>query len=222
MKYLFHDKANLGGVYKITNLSNGRIYIGSTVRFKQRAMSHRNDLLMNRHLNRFLQNDFNKCGSDNFLFEVVEVVPGDKKDRSSREQHFLDQFYDKQKNCYNLVPRAIDSRGGSRNKKEINRLTDGRCKSPTPEVKEKRVKGVVEAYASNPALAEVGRVNAKKRWDKLDTTVAVVHQTTGEVAVIAGSIRAWCTERGLNYKAFHLLVSGKTKKSAGWTLYQPI
>lgn len=219
MKFMFHNKANFGGIYRIINLANGRLYVGSTARFKERARSHNNDLLMNRHLNTFLQNDYNKCGSEAFLFEVLEMVEGTKIQRLEREQHFIDQFYDNQKNCYNLIKEARDNRGGTRNQKAIDPITDGRCKSPSKEALEKRSVGLKQAFQANPKLRELCSKRAKEvRWKDHNANVTVTHKDTGETVVIQGSVREWCKQHGLSYKAFNQLVNGKIKSSGGWYL----
>lgn len=55
MKIILDGNSNSGGVYKISNLTNGRIYIGSTYRFKKRYTNHNNQLKSNSHKNTFLQ-----------------------------------------------------------------------------------------------------------------------------------------------------------------------
>ncbi len=218
MRFIYENKAELGGIYRIVNTTNGRIYIGSTSCFRKRAKGHYNDLLANRHLNAFLQNDWNKCGSDAFEFEVVEVVFGAKEVRLEREQHFIDQFYDYQKNCYNLVKEAQDNRGGTRNKQAINPETDGRCKTPSSEVLAKRSEGIKKAMQSPEYRAACAQRAKEIRWKDHSANIIVVNLSTGEIVTIEGSLRQWCLDRGLSYKSFHLLVKGKVKSSGGWCL----
>jgi len=215
MKFVFFDKGNEGGIYKIINIDNGRIYIGSTSRFKTRAYSHSNNLKANRHLNKFMQSDFNKTGADSFLFEVLEVVVGDKQERLDREQFYIDQWYDNQKNCYNLAKEAKDTRGGTRNKKQIDHTTDGRCKPFTEERLAQHSAKLKETW-QDPVLKESSRQNAIKQWSKHSANITVTNKTTGEKVVIDGSIRQFCLDKGLSYKAFHQLVKGKIKSSGGW------
>jgi len=74
MKFIYHDKSNAGGVYRILNTRNGRVYIGSAQSFKKRWFIHQRQLQAGNHHCTFLQNDFNKHDSDSFICEVVEVV----------------------------------------------------------------------------------------------------------------------------------------------------
>lgn len=61
----------IGYIYKITNLKTKKIYIGSTKNPKYREYSHFSNLRLNKHLNKKLQQDFNKFGIKNFKYEVV-------------------------------------------------------------------------------------------------------------------------------------------------------
>lgn len=106
------------GVYKIYNKENGRIYIGSAKRFKERYMGHFSSLKRNKHHNIFLQGDFNKFGEQCFLFEVLEVVPGDKSNRQIKEQEYINKYYDNQLLCYNLDKKAKLSAADIKQKKE--------------------------------------------------------------------------------------------------------
>lgn len=63
------------GIYRITNTINNTSYIGKTgMNFGDRWDSHRSLLNANKHDNKYLQNAWNKYGSDAFEFCVVEVV----------------------------------------------------------------------------------------------------------------------------------------------------
>jgi len=62
------------GVYTITCLANGKMYVGSTTRlFSQRWGDHKCMLNNNKHTNIHLQRAWNKYSSDSFLFEILET-----------------------------------------------------------------------------------------------------------------------------------------------------
>ena len=111
MQFNYDGSSLKSGVYKLTNTTNGRIYVGSCKEFKTRWKQHSKSLEMNKHSNRFLLNDFNKCGTDAFVFEILEVTEGTKEERLAREQLYLDQHYDNLLRCYNLRKVAISREG---------------------------------------------------------------------------------------------------------------
>lgn len=132
MEFLYQGNSNNAGIYKLTNKFNGRIYIGSTKEFKARWKQHAKALESGKHTNAFLLNDFNKCGSDVFVFEVCEVVETGKDDRLSTEQLYLDKYYDNQVSCYNLRPEAVSREGG---KNKLPNPNKGKHLSPATEFK---------------------------------------------------------------------------------------
>ena len=59
-------------IYGIRNSINGRMYVGQTVNLKKRQDSHMCSLRYNKHQNKELQADFNKCGLFAFTFVILE------------------------------------------------------------------------------------------------------------------------------------------------------
>ncbi len=80
---------NRGGIYKITNTTNNKTYIGSTKNFRIRKSTHFYKLRRNLHGNKHLQSSYNKHGFSNFIFEVLEIVE-DLSNIIVREQYWID------------------------------------------------------------------------------------------------------------------------------------
>lgn len=78
-------------IYKITNTENGKVYIGSTVKLKQRINNHIKKLKENTHSNKDLQKDWNIHGSNKFKYEIVEVVELTNK-LPVKEKQFIDEY----------------------------------------------------------------------------------------------------------------------------------
>ena len=86
------------GVYKITNIVNNKVYIGSSCDINRRWKEHLFRLKNNKHHSIKLQNSVNKYGVDSFIFEVIEEC--NKSIIIDREQYWIDSL-DSCNNGYN-------------------------------------------------------------------------------------------------------------------------
>ena len=59
------------GIYCITNLKNGKRYVGRSLNIPRRVRHHKAKLKGNRHDNDYLQNSWNKHGENSFSFKVL-------------------------------------------------------------------------------------------------------------------------------------------------------
>jgi group I intron endonuclease len=95
----------LASIYKIESKIDGKVYVGSTVNFKNRYKHHRTQLRANRHHSRHLQFAWNKYGEDNFWFEIIDEC--DSKDRVITEQYWMNSYNSyNQERGYNINPTA--------------------------------------------------------------------------------------------------------------------
>ena len=62
-------------IYQITNMVNGKYYIGSAESFERRSWQHKSDMKRGVHKNPRLQAAWNNYGPEAFVFEVMEQVP---------------------------------------------------------------------------------------------------------------------------------------------------
>ena len=94
--------SNRSGIYKITNLIDGKFYIGRSSNLKSRKSKHKTKI-SNTIISRAIQ----KYGHDNFIFEVLEYC--DIEYLISKEQYYLDLLIPFGNNGYNILK---DSRNG--------------------------------------------------------------------------------------------------------------
>lgn len=198
MKYKFHENELLAGIYKIQNLSNQRIYIGSAVRFKNRWTNHLNALKANRHENMFLQADFNKLGKDAFKFEILEITNGTKEERLKIEERYILQFFGDYSKCYNLSKRAISPAAPSK----------------TPEAtKQKRSKSAKINWQTIEYRQKITSASKKALLDKAISHTFI--SPTGELTEVKHIID-FAKEKNLDCRGLYELVSGKAESYKGW------
>lgn len=75
------------GIYKITNIKNNKVYIGSSINLMDRQYKHNWMLINNIHDNIHLQNAFNKYGEENFKFQIIEECY--KNELIIKENHYI-------------------------------------------------------------------------------------------------------------------------------------
>ena len=96
------------GIYMIRNNINNNYYIGSSINLNRRKNSHFSKLRKNKHVNKKLQNSYNKYGQKNF--EWIILKPCDKDSLQKEEQKYLNLYFN-DKNNLNLVKEAYSMNG---------------------------------------------------------------------------------------------------------------
>jgi len=105
------------GVYKIYNIINNKLYIGSSKNIENRWSQHKSLLEKDSHHSFKLQRDWKEFGGKNFAFEIIDEVNEDRL--KEYEQYWLDTLKP-HKIGYNILPYAdIES-----NKTDIQKWND--------------------------------------------------------------------------------------------------
>jgi len=107
-----NNSKNIPVIYKITNLINGKFYIGSTLKFYDRVYGHKSSAKSQTHHNAILQRAFNKYGLENFIFEIVKICH--EEELIECEQWFVDNL----KPDYN-VRKIVDRSSGIKMSQDI-------------------------------------------------------------------------------------------------------
>lgn len=88
------------GIYKLRNIINNKIYLGSSINLVNRKRIHFGALSRGKHHSDILQKAYNKYGKDNFIFEILEHAVPERL--IEREQHYINTL----KPFYNVSPTA--------------------------------------------------------------------------------------------------------------------
>lgn len=141
MKNNFSHTFNVTGIYMIYNVISKKSYIGSSLNIYQRifgksSSSHLKSLSENRHINRHLQNAYNKHGVSVFTFRILEICSKDLL--LDREQFYLNTILCAEdlkkfkKKAYNICPTAgspLGRRMSCKTKQKCSLSKIG-CKNP--------------------------------------------------------------------------------------------
>lgn len=119
-------KSKNSGIYKIVNLVDGKMYIGSSVNIYNRKNAHYSDLRKNIHHNVHLQRAFNKYGEENFKFERIELlIP--KENLCTKEREYIIKFDTINRNKgYNLdlpTPENYTKNRSEETKEKLRRIS---------------------------------------------------------------------------------------------------
>ena len=107
------------GIYKIENIINNKVYIGSSVSIEDRWIRHKTDLVKGKSCSIKLQNSYNKHGVENFEFSILEECEIDNL--IEREQHYIN-MYNSYNEGYNCCPIAGNTLGFSPSEETRNKI----------------------------------------------------------------------------------------------------
>ena len=124
-----------GFIYKITNIINGKIYIGQTIQnVKERFYQHCATKCSNEVLNMAIHKAIKKYGKSNFTLEVIEEV--DRNTLNDREKFWIEYY-----NSYN---KGYNSTKGGQDGFNHFKILD--------------VEAIIKAYNSGKSLRSIGSI----------------------------------------------------------------
>jgi group I intron endonuclease len=177
------------GIYKITSIASGKIYIGCASNVRTRINGHLYDLRRNKHHNSYLQKAWIKYGEENFVFEIVEKC--DINDLHAKEHYWVNEL-----NCldrtigYNLKP--TDPNGNSIHSEETKEKLRIANKGQKPselciqKLKERTLSPEhKELLQRSRELIDFKKVHRLKKGKKIiDTTTNIVYNSLAELCEI--------------------------------------
>lgn len=170
------------GIYKITNIKDGSIYIGQSKCIETRFQQHKNPgEWKKRGYKNMLYNAFQKYGVENFTFEIIEYCDS-KLQRNEAEKKWIQYYhcyiYDNQyEKGYNMTPGG-DGRDSEELKKWwekvdkdvkqkiLNSMAEKRRGVPMPQEAKKILSEKQKAFRQEHPLTEQEKYNIAKRMSK--------------------------------------------------------
>jgi group I intron endonuclease len=160
----------LSGIYRITNVLNGHVYVGSSKSIKNRWKQHRYVLRRGTHHSKYLQRAWEKYGEENFLFEIMELCDPTRELLLEREQHHIDAL----KPVYNVLPVAGSPLGTTVSDETRAKISEA-ARSITPETREKMAAAKRGATASHETRERMSQAHMgrSKNPTSIQKTIAV-------------------------------------------------
>ena len=113
------------GVYKLTNIINGKVYVGSGY-IKRRESSHFSNLKRQTHNNKHLQASYNKYGKEAFVWTPILIC--ESKDCLDYEQKVMDMYKETigWGTMYNICPRADRKEVSEETRQKLSKALKGK------------------------------------------------------------------------------------------------
>ncbi len=224
-----------GSIYKITNLVNGKVYIGqTTTSVEQRWASHKCSINYAKY-NSALYAAFRKHGTDNFLIEEVAVAT-DRASLDAAEDNCIATFNSLVPAGYNL---CIGNGGRNHSestkkkikayvhseatRKQMSESQKQRYEDPKQRAKQGRVQSVAERKKRSETMKRIGHGFTHTPESIAKMAAAKKGKPNGKAKPISdqfGNIYISMTDAakktGNSVSAVSLVVSGKHKQTNGY------
>lgn len=184
------------GIYSITNLYTGDIYIGQTIRdFSERWKEHITELNNNTHNNVHFQNSWNKYGKEAFEFKIVHLC--DELDNLNE----LEKYYIKKYNCYhNGFNRTLGGDGFVYDEEKAEMLRKKSSELSKKQMREKSEYTVKQVENVKLLLCEDTVLSIKNRIKEISKLTGVSEDAIESIKYLA----SWVDIRpDLNNKMIH-------------------
>lgn len=203
-------KRKVLGIYKIVNKVNGKYYVGSSNDIQLRWRKHKSDLNNQNHVNEHLQHSWNKYGSNNFEFSIVEELSKEKL--MEVEQKHLDVVNKEKNRCYNLSFIADRIEMTSETLKKIINGNKGKVRSQETK---KKIK-LATTGINNPMFSKSHSEKSKQKMSqhRLKRNYTLVSPTNQTVQI--KNLKKFCKDNNLNEGGMYGVYKGRYKHYKGW------
>lgn len=204
------------GIYKLTNKTNGKTYIGSAINVKKRWKLHERHALKDKP--KFLiSRALKKYGLGGFNWVIIEEVT-EKELLLEREQYYLDTlkpFSPKGYNVCRIAGNTLGVKWTEEQREKQKKIRKERGFGKWNKGKLAHNKGIPQTEETKRKISEAkkGKFSGSKNM-RAKTTI--FKSPEGELIKFE-SINKGCTERGLHVACMSEVARGVRRQYKGWT-----
>lgn len=197
-------------VYLIGFRNNGKVYIGSTVRWPYRQQEHLTDLEQGIHHNRYLQRAYVKYGKDNVYIEVLGEYQCSPAELLFHEEEWIKKYDSANPDKgFNSVPfPSLMGTSGyiadDEHRECLRRI--GRKRFRDPKKREQLCARMVDSMKKHP-----------ERWKNSPFKIMTyqLYNPNGKLVVI-NNLHQFCRRKGLEYSKMREVAVDKRIEYMGW------
>jgi len=217
--------SKLCGVYQITCLVDGRIYIGSASGaegFSGRVRKHINALTRGAHHSPALQQAVNTYNAENFSFEILQITPRDQA--VAAEQKFLDTLKPFGQKGFNTSTRA-DAIRGVLSDSGRQKIRESKLGTKLSEEAKRKIgianKGRVKSEATRKKISEAGKGKPypKNAYPALLAKIAKHYELEKDGTVYKGrNVKEFAKTHGVSEASLGNVLRGEQVSCGGFHL----
>jgi len=208
---------NIYSIYKATNKTNGKVYIGMDSNWPKRYSEHHNEL--KRSKTKF-HNAIKKYGRDNFEWCLI-YQSNDYEHIKSMECFFIEE-YDTFKHGYNMTLGGEGIKGyimPEEHKRKIGEANKGKLKSEEhkkklSELAKKQTNRDISGIGTYWKGRKRSKEDIENRKDKI-SSIWIITTPNGEIKEIK-NLNKFCRENNLSPSHMGAIASGKRNHHKGW------
>ena len=201
------------GIYKITCSPNKKVYIGSSIDIDIRFYKHKSLLKNNKHVNKNLQNSYNKYGINNFKFEILELTLW--KDLIKKEQYWFDYFKNEGFDMFNYNNFVESPHKGKRMLDHTRKkLSESHRLNPN---KYWQGKHLPEEMKEKIRIANTGKTASKEKIIKMSKWHIFINPKGEKIKIF--NLVEFCKTNNLDHRSMYKVKQEIRNHHKGWTKY---
>lgn len=201
-------------IYKIVNLKNEKVYVGSTRSYIKRIASHKNLLIKNKHPNSYLQSSWNKYGSEYFEFSIIENAEPEKLIKL--ETSYIKLFKsDDRKLGYNQQKPSNSRAGFEHTNESKQKISKSRSGIYHSKIAKQQISQSMKKIVVNRPQSSYDKMANTKRNRPIPSLYKKVKCV--ELDKVFNSIKEAAEQLNLHRTGISMVLNGTMQKTGGYT-----